>query len=106
MTKTTIKKSTVIKTKALKDSAAKVKVRTNKKVYSQIARINSGIFSFEDMDFADFTFNTEGQTLFAVREKEKKWVEKQYYVYSDEMQKPFALYYISFRYKIAGRYKE
>ena len=106
LTKTTIKKSTVIKTKALKDSAAKVKVRTNKKVYSQIARINSGIFSFEDMDFTDFTFNTEGQTLFAVREKEKKWVEKQYYIYSDEMQKPFALYYISFRYKIAGRYKE
>ena len=106
LTKTTIKKSTVIKTKALKDSAAKVKVRTNKKVYSQISRINSGIFSFEDMDFTDFTFNTDGQTLFAVKEKEKKWIEKQYYIYSDEIQKPFALYYISFRYKIAGRYKE
>jgi hypothetical protein len=106
LTKTTIKKSTVIKTKAFQNSAAKVKVRTNKKAYSQIARINSSIFSFEDMDFADFSFNTEGQTLYAVREKEKKWVEKQYYIYSDEYQKPFALYYVSYRYKIAGRYKE
>jgi hypothetical protein len=106
LTKTTIKKSTVVKTKAFKDSAAKIKVRTNKKVYEQIARINSSVFSFDDMDFADFSFNTEGQCLFSVREKEKKWVEKQYYVYSDEYQKPFALYYISFRYKIAGRYKE
>lgn len=106
LTKTTIKKSTVVKTKAFKDSAAKIKVRTNKKVYEQIARINSSVFSFDDMDFADFSFNTEGQSLFSVREKEKKWVEKQYYVYSDEYQKPFALYYISFRYKIAGRYKE
>ena len=106
LTKTTIKKSTVIKTKAFQDSAAKIKIRTNKKAYSQIARINSSFFSFDDVDFSDFSFNTEGQSLFAVREKEKKWVEKQYYIYSDEYQKPFALYYILYRYKVAGRYKE
>ncbi|MBR2388114.1 MAG: hypothetical protein IKB02_09960 [Clostridia bacterium] len=106
LTKTTIKKSTVIKTKAFHKSAAKIKVRTNKKAYSQIARINSSVFSFDDMDFSDFSFNTEGQTLYAVKEKEKKWVEKQYYIFSDEYQRPFALYYISYRYKIAGRYKE
>ena len=106
LTKTTIKKSTVIKTKAFQSSAAKIKVRTNKKPYAQIARINSSVFTFDDMDFADFSFMGEGQSLFSVREKEKKWVEKQYYVYSDEYQKPFALYYISYRYKIAGRYKE
>ena len=106
LTKTTVKKSTVIKTKTFSKSAAKVKVRTNKKAYNQIARINSGIFSFDDMDFSDFSFNTEGQTLYAVKEKEKKWVEKQYYIFSDEYQRPFALYYISYRYTIAGRYKE
>lgn len=109
MTKTTVKKSTVIKTKTLQESAAKIKVRTNKKAYTQVAqlaRINSSIFSFEDMDFSDFSFNTEGQSLYAVREKEKKWVEKQYYIYSDEFQKPFALYYVSYRYIIAGRYKD
>ena len=106
LTKTTIKKSTVIKTKAFQSSAAKIKVRTNKKPYAQIARINSSVFTFDDVDFADFSFMGEGQSLFSVREKEKKWVEKQYYVYSDEYQKPFALYYISYRYKIAGRYKE
>ena len=43
---------------------------------------------------------------FSDEEKEKQWVEKQYYIYSDEYLKPFALYYISFRYNIAGRYKE
>lgn len=106
LTKTTIKKSTVIKTKAFQSSAAKIKVRTNKKPYAQIARINSSVFTFDDVDFADFSFMGEGQSLFSVREKEKKWVEKQYYIYSDEYQKPFALYYISYRYKIAGRYKE
>lgn len=105
MTKNTIKKSTVIKTKTFQDSAAKIKVRTNKKPYSQIARINSTRFAFDNLDFSDFSFKTDDQSLFAVKEKEKKWVEKQYYVYSDEYCKPFALYYISYRYKIQGRYK-
>lgn len=106
LTKNTVKKSTVIKTKSFRNSAAKIKVRTNKKPYAQIARINSSLFSFEDMNFSDFTFNTTEQSLFAVKEKERRWVEKQYYIYSDEFQKPFALYYVSFRYQVVGRYKQ
>ena len=105
LTKSTIKKSTVIKTKSLSSSAAKIKVRTNRKAYEQIARINSSLFSFDDMDFTDFTFNTTEQSLFAIKEKEKKWVEKQYYIYSDEYMKPFSLYYVSFRYRVVGRLK-
>ena len=105
LTKTTIKRSTVIKTKSFKNSSAKVKVRTNKKPYVQIARINNAIFSFEDLDFSDLTFNTTEQSLFAIKEKEKQWVEKQYYLFSDEYLKPFALFSISYRYRVAGRYK-
>ncbi len=105
LTKTTIKRSTVIKTKSFKNSSAKVKVRTNKKPYVQIARINNAIFSFEDLDFSDLTFNTTEQSLFAIKEKEKQWVEKQYYLYSDEFLRPFALFSISYRYRVAGRYK-
>ena len=106
MTKNTLKKSTVIKTKTLPSAAAKIKIRTNRKPYEQIARISSKVFSFKDMDFSDFSFVTSEQSLFAVKEKEKKWVEKQHFIYSDEYLKPFALYYIAFRYNIAGRYKQ
>lgn len=106
LTKTTVKKSTVIKTRSMEISTAKVRVRTNRKPYEQIARINSAQFSFENLDFSDMTFVTQEQSLFAVKEKEKKWVEKQYYIYSDEYLKPFALFYLSYRYTIAGRYKE
>jgi len=105
LTKSTIKRSTVIKTKSFRNSAAKVKVRTNKKPYEQIARINSSLFSFNDVDFSDFSFITTDQSLFAIKEKEKQWVEKQYYIFSDEYLKPFSLYYVSYRYRVAGRYK-
>ena len=106
LTKNTVKKSTIIKTKTLSTSAAKIKVRTNKKAYEQIARINSALFSLENADFDDYSFILTEQSLFSIREKEKKWVEKQYFIYSDEYGKPFSLYYIAFRYSIAGRYKE
>lgn len=106
LTKSTVKKSTVVKTKSMQTSAAKIRVRTNKKSYEQIGRINSTLFSFDSMDFSDFSFLTTEQSLFAVKEKEKKWVEKQYYIYTDEYMKPFAIYYLCYRYTIQGRYKE
>jgi hypothetical protein len=106
LTKSTIKKSTVIKTKTFQSSAAKVKVRTNKKPYEQIARINSDVFSFDNVNFTDLSFSTLENSLFAVRESEKKWVEKQYFMYSDEYMKPFSVYYIVYRYKVVGRYKQ
>ncbi|MBO5373973.1 MAG: hypothetical protein J6A54_00805 [Clostridia bacterium] len=105
LTKNTVKKSTVIKTKAFRASAAKVKVRTNKNPYKQIGRINNTVFDFSNVDFSDLSFNTTDQTLFAIKEKEKQWIEKQYFVYSDEYLKPFALYYIAYRYNIVGRFK-
>ena len=106
LTKSTVKKSMIVKTKSMETSAAKIRVRTNKKPYDQIARINSTVFSFDNMDFSDFSFAMSDQNLFAIKEKEKKWVEKQYYIYSDEYMKPFSIFYLCYRYMVAGRYKE
>lgn len=106
LTKSTVKKSTVVKIKTLLSSAAKIKVRTNNTPFRQVSRLNSQVFSFDDVNFSDFAFVGDERSLFSVGDKDKKWVEKQYYIYSDEFMKPFALYYIAFRYTVAGRYKE
>lgn len=105
LTKSTIKKSTVIKTKSMIKSAAKVRVRTNNKGYTSVARVNSRVFSFDDVDFSDFSFVSTDQTIFAIKEKEKHWVEKQHWIYSDEFRCPFSVHYLAFRYKISGRIK-
>jgi hypothetical protein len=60
----------------------------------------------DSVDFSDFSFATGDQSLFSIKEKEKKWVEKQYYIYTDEYRKPFALYYVCYRYTVAGRFKD
>ena len=106
LTKSTVKKSTVVKIKTLPRSSLKVKVRTNRVPYKQIAHVSSAFFTFDDVDFEEFTFVTTAESLFSVREKEKKWVEKQLLLYSDEYCKPFALFYVSSRYFIAGRFKQ
>ena len=106
MTKTTVKKSTVIKVKSFQSTAAKLRVRTNDNPYNEIARINATRFDFDRLDFSDFSFVVGEDTLFSVREKEKKWVEKQYYIYSDEYKKPFSLYYAAFKYYVAGEFKK
>jgi hypothetical protein len=106
LTKSTTKKSTVIKLQAFDSTAAKLKVRTNREPFKQVARINSARTGFDDMEFDDIPIQTESKGLFSIKEKEKKWVEKQYYIYSDEFKKPFALFYAAYRYYVAGRYKE
>lgn len=105
LSKSTIKKSTVIKTKSMIKSAAKVRVRTNNKGYTSVARVNSRVFSFDNVDFSDFSFVSTEQTIFAIKEKEKHWVEKQHWIYSDEFRSPFSVHYLAFRYKISGRIK-
>ena len=105
LSKSTIKKSTVIKTKSMIKSAAKVRVRTNNKGYESVARVNSRVFSFDNIDFSDFSFVSTDQTIFAIKEKEKHWVEKQHWIYSDEFCCPFSVHYLAFRYKISGRIK-
>ena len=108
LTKSTIKKSLVVKTRSMSRLSAKINVRTNKKSDSPVGSISSsygirGIFS--NMDFSDFTFLINDMPMFSLNEKEKKWVEKQYSVYSDEYKKPFSLIYLGYRYRIAGKFK-
>ena len=106
LTKSTVKKSVVIKTRTLVRSAAKVKVRTTKSAYEQIGRIASSRFDFNNVDFEDLSFETSDTTVFALTEKTKRWMEKQYVIYSDELHKPLSINYIAYRYTVAGRYKE
>lgn len=106
LTKSTVKKSMVAKIKTLPRSTIKVKVRTNRNPYEQIERISNAAFSFDAMEFDDFTFSLDDSGLFCIKEKEKKWVEKQIYLYSDEHMRPFAIFYLASRYTIAGRFKD
>lgn len=105
MTKTTAKRSTVVKMKNFWSSGAKIRVRTNQNPFTDIARINSQRFTFDGADFAELSFDTKEDTLFSIKEKVKKWAEKQYYFFSDEYLKPFSMFYVAFKYYVVGKFK-
>ena len=105
LNKTTVKKSVVVKFRSMTHAAAKIKVRTNKTPYTDVTRVSSAIFDFGDFNFDDVVFSPTNTPIAVIPEKEKKWVEKQYYIFSDEFEKPFSLVYLAYRYLIAGRYK-
>jgi hypothetical protein len=108
MTKSTVKRSLVVKVKNFASLAAKISVKTNKKPMAEAGNISlsRGVNSFFSyMDFSDFSFIEDGESIFAIREKEKKWVEKQYFIFTDKFMKPFALFNASFKYTVIGKYK-
>lgn len=106
LTKTTVKRSMVVKAKSFKHSGFKIKIRTNRKDFTQVGRITSGWATFEDPDFKAYTFSTNDTNIFSINEREKKWVEKQIFIFSDGYHCPIGLHYLVYRYNIAGRYKE
>ena len=105
MTKSTIKHSLCLHLKSFGSGRVKVTVRTDQDNWKKIADAQNGVFAFDDIEFDRFTFNTSRRTTLIIPEKEKRWAEKQFSVYSDEYMRPFGIFDVSYRYKVAGRIK-
>ena len=112
--KSTVKKSCVLKMKTLSGGGFRVQSRTDRTSWRQVQRsggtveqvISADVGGFDGMSFGAVSFAGDGGITVPIMEKEKKWVEKQYFVYSDEYMKPFSVFYIAYRYTVVGRYKQ
>jgi hypothetical protein len=106
--KNTVKKSMVVKMRTFERSGAKVYVRTNRQTGHEVERLIGGRFddAMSDLGFNELTYETGEKNIFRVREKEKKWLEKQITLLSDSYKEPFAIHYIAYDFFVAGRYKD
>lgn len=100
--KDTVRRSLVIKAKTLAGSKFAIKVRSDREPWQDIQDSTAAFSSAYDVDFANASFLTSEETIRQLRETTRRWVEKQYYVYSDEFRRPFGIYSIAFRYQISG----
>lgn len=108
MLKTTVKKSLVVKARSMTNVAAKINVRTNRERNSYVGDIAASFGFrgfFANVDFQDFSFLINDMPMFSLNEKQKKWAEKQYSIFSDQFQRPFSLVYLMYRYRLAGKFK-
>lgn len=107
LTKRTARKTCVMKLKAMFGSAVNVKARTDREDWGDVVSAQTNTkFAFDDIDFANFTFSGTPETIVALKDKKKKWVEKQLYFGSDGFKSPFGLYSVTYNYEIQGRVKK
>ena len=112
--KSTVKKSCVLKMKSLSGGGLRVQSRTDDTPWRQVQRsggaieqvITTDVGGFDDADFGAVNYNGFGGITVPIMEKEKKWVEKQLYLYSDGYAQPFGIFGLAYRFTLRGRIKK
>ena len=102
--KSTVGKTLTIRAKRLPSSAFTLAVRSEREDWRTVEEFTAtDRFSFFDVDFGNFSFESNERGIYSSSEKLKRWGEKQMYFYSDEFRRPFGVYGISYCYSFAGR---
>ena len=104
-TKTTVKRGTVLRLKSFEQSAFDLYATTDRQATSLLTRQSNSTTTFDSLDFDNLGLLTADSSILAIKEKTKKWVEKQYEFRNDKPNQPFGLYSITYRYTIAGDVK-
>ena len=104
-TKTTVKRGTVLRLKAFSQSAFNVYATTDRQATTLLTSQSNSVTTFDALDFENLGLLTADSGILAIKEKTKKWVEKQYEFRNDKPNQPFGLYSITYRYTIAGDVK-
>ena len=106
LVKSTIKNSLVIASKGFPYSLVTVEVRTNAEPQHECDKVYAGEYDSAHTSFAALAFNPTNECIAVVREREKRWVEKQLFFYTECYESPFGVLSITYDYKVAGRYRD
>lgn len=105
LTKSTVKKSLVIKARSTTPDAIRCDVKADEKEPTYVANFPAGQVSFADLSFESAPWYVGRYGAVALPENEKRWIEKQITLSSSEFETPIAVYSISYRYTIKGKIK-
>lgn len=104
LAKSTVSKSMVIHSKVFDTSQFDVYTRTDRTdAWKFLRRISNSTAQFDDLSFSNLALKVSDETLTTVKEKEKKWAKKQYYLESNYHMAPFGMYHIGYRFTLTGR---
>ncbi len=100
--KTMKKKGSGVLLKTYLRSGVKVCIKTDKDFEREIVNKSAGIFNFEDIDFADLTFNTSEYIVIPFNAKFKKYKAIQVICRNDKVNQAFGILGIIRRYVIGN----
>lgn len=105
LTKNTVKKSLVIKSKAYEPDNIKCEVVTDLSDPVTVGFLPGASIGFDEFDFDNPPWRVSQYSSVSLPEKEKKWIEKQIILSSDKYCAPISIYSITYRYSIKGKIK-
>lgn len=114
LTKTTRRNSIVVRYKTFDGKRFKVRCKTDfsgfdelDSAYNELERVTASDFDFSSLDFGSMSFVSARTQVSVIREhyRNRKWIEQQFAIYSNEYMSPFGIYSLAFRYRIGGRIK-
>ncbi len=105
LTKNTKKNSMTLKVKNFGAGSLNLEVKTDRSGYKEIFSLDGGIFDFSMMNFGTLAFTNEDNPTLPIKEKEKKWIEKQINIYSENISSPFGFYSLTYKFTPKGRIK-
>ena len=71
--------------------------------FKDAAIVDMSAFDFDDMDFSSLVFGLKPSDSISLRVQERRWLNKQYQVYSDEFLHPFGVHSIAYSFHIHGK---
>lgn len=106
MLKNTVKNSLAVKCKATAGGSFICEVGTDSSNYRELCKFPAGALAFDTLDFGNGPLTAESVFTIPLAEKEKRWVEKQISLFSEEYCAPFGIYTIAYRFSINGGIKK
>ena len=105
LTKSTVKKSLVIKSRSHVTDAISCEVATDSDDPVEVGKFPSVAMSFDDLSFDNAPWSVSRYSSVSLLENAKRWIEKQLILTSVEYAAPISIYSISYRYVIKGKIK-
>ncbi|MBP5209716.1 MAG: hypothetical protein J6125_02535, partial [Clostridia bacterium] len=105
LTKHTDKRGTVVRTKSMPGGRFCLRVRTDRDDWQTVGYAVEAEADFADTDMSNAGFSTGRQGQVCFREKTRRWIHKQYALYSDGYARPFGFGAVTYRCGVAGRIK-
>ncbi|MBQ7314884.1 MAG: leucine-rich repeat domain-containing protein [Clostridia bacterium] len=105
MTKSTVRGSLVVKCRTVGAQPLIVEVGTDRRPYREVTAFPTSPVSFDDLDFSSLTWETDDTFTVPLREREKRWIEKQIAIYSESFRSPIGLSSIAYRFTVQGNVK-
>lgn len=103
--KSTEKGTFIIKAKAYPTSRLTVKVKADNGEWTTYYDNSVSRVDMSNFDFASVSFNTSDSFLIAIRERKRKWVEKQIHIEGWCFKSPFGLISATYDFSVAGKVK-